>query len=332
MAEAETVLADHHIPDDWWDTAQLTRLRALTVLDDMPRVQQAADEILAGRERPGGDAALAAAVMALAWIAWDQGQVAVALGHVRAAIVRADRGPVAGVHPRFSLATMLTTLGEFEEAAVAVAQAAEEITRSADPTYAMTPPLFLARLHLVTGELDAARVQAQLALTIGAGLDTRLLVPLALATIAQVALLRGDLHEAGEYVDRYRLEGRPPQARLGSAASAWSESRLAYCTEGHAAAMKKLDELSGGWALAQPILLVEEPAGAALLTRTGLAAGRRDLAEAVVAGAELLAVSNPGFPVIVASAAHARGLVDHDAELLRRAADGYRHPWAAASA
>jgi DNA-binding CsgD family transcriptional regulator len=331
VAEAEATLADRESPDSVWDVAQLARLRALTVLDDVPRAQEAADEILAGRDRPGGDIALAAAVTALAWIAWDQGQIAVALGHVRAAVVRADRGGADRVFPRLSLAAMLTALGEFDDAETAIAQAADAAILTADTTYRMAPPLFMARLELAAGRLDAARAHAHEAVAIGTSRGIRLLMPLALATIAQIAMLRGDLRAASEHVDRCRLEVRPPSARLGAAANSWSEARLAECAEGRAAAMKKLDELSE-WALAQPILLVEEPAGAASLIRAARAAGRHNLVEAIVAGAEQLAASNSEFPVITAAAAHARGLVDRDAELLREAASDYRHPWAIASA
>jgi len=51
-----------------------------------------------------------------------------------------------------------------------------------------------------------------------------------------------------------------------------------------------------------------------------------------VAAADQLAAVNPGRPSVVATAAHARGLLAGDAAALERAAAGYRHPWSAGSA
>ncbi|HEY6794604.1 MAG TPA: LuxR C-terminal-related transcriptional regulator, partial [Kineosporiaceae bacterium] len=331
VTEATVTLTDRELPNALWDAAQVTRLQALTILEDTSRVQEAAEEVLAGGERPGGDTALAAAVLALAWVAWDQGQIAVALGHVRAAVVRADRGHADGIHPRLSLATMLTALGEFDDAATALDRAAEEDVLAADLTCWLAPSLFMARLDMATGRLDAARAQVDETLALGNGLGLRLLVPLALATMAQIAVLRGDLREVGAYVDRCRHECRQPRTRLGAAAAAWSQAHLASRADGRAAAPEELDELSA-WVLTRPMLLVEEPAGAAVLIRAAVAAGRDDLVTPIVAAAERLALGNGGFPVIAASATHARGLTDRDARLLRQAADAYRHPWAVASA
>jgi DNA-binding CsgD family transcriptional regulator len=82
----------------------------------------------------------------------------------------------------------------------------------------------------------------------------------------------------------------------------------------------------------EPILLVEEPCAASWLIRVALGVGDRDRAEIVAACAEQLAANNPELPSIAATATHARGLLDRDAAAFERAATGYRHPWAAASA
>jgi DNA-binding CsgD family transcriptional regulator len=77
---------------------------------------------------------------------------------------------------------------------------------------------------------------------------------------------------------------------------------------------------------------VEEPCATSWLTRVALRVGDRDRAAMTAACAEQLAANNPDLPSIAAAATHARGLMDSDVAAFERAAAGYRHPWAAASA
>ena len=62
-----------------------------------------------------------------------------------------------------------------------------------------------------------------------------------------------------------------------------------------------------------------DPADDPQLVRIALASGDRELAESATAGAERRAEINPGVPVFLASAAHARGLLTGDLGLLARA-------------
>ena len=62
-----------------------------------------------------------------------------------------------------------------------------------------------------------------------------------------------------------------------------------------------------------------DPADDPQLVRIALASGDRELAESATVGAELRAEMNPGVPVFLASAAHARGLLTGDSGLLARA-------------
>jgi DNA-binding CsgD family transcriptional regulator len=79
-------------------------------------------------------------------------------------------------------------------------------------------------------------------------------------------------------------------------------------------------------------LLLDDPAGAAWLVRTTLAAGDRARAERVVAQAEHLAVVNASFPAVVAASRHASGLLHADPGLVAEAAELHRHAGAKASA
>ncbi|MCA2226025.1 helix-turn-helix transcriptional regulator [Nonomuraea aurantiaca] len=79
-------------------------------------------------------------------------------------------------------------------------------------------------------------------------------------------------------------------------------------------------------------MLAVDPIASAWMVRVALAADDRPAAEAVVATAEALSEANPGFAALVASAAHARGLLDGDCDALAQAAGRTDDGWARASA
>jgi len=331
-AEAAAMLAEPGLPERHRDDARRTQLYALLAVPDFASAEVAAEAILAGQERPGSDAALAGALLALGWIAWCQGNLTIGRGLMQAAVRRGDRGDSRGQHPRLWLATMLVAVGEFGEAATAVDQAAEEVGLAADTLWEPAVPLLRARLALAAGRVDDAVAEARLVLTAAEGQGLRQSVPLATVTLAQAALRDGDLSEAARWIERDR--DQPDESRvcsLGATARVWVEAQLVGARDGSAAALRIL----AGWyeSLAtQPLLLLQDPAAAAWLTRVALSAGDRDRAEAVVVAAELLARSNAGLRSVRAAADHARALVDADPAAAQRAAGEYRHPWSAASA
>jgi DNA-binding CsgD family transcriptional regulator len=79
-------------------------------------------------------------------------------------------------------------------------------------------------------------------------------------------------------------------------------------------------------------LLLGDPATAAWLTRTAVAAGDAELATAVARAAGVLAAGNPGYPAITAAAAHSLGLAAQDPVRLAEAAARHPDAWARASA
>ena len=329
--EACSVLAMGTLPGPQCDAAELTRLYGWLASENLPAAQAGAEAILAGRERPGGDAALAGALTVLAWITWCQGRLGTALGLVRAAVARAARADPRGQYPRLVLGRMLTALGDFDEADTAVWQAGVEIELAADTLWAGAPPLFHARLHLAGGRLDDTVGQAERVLAIADELGTRLFAPLALVTLAEVAVRRGDLLQAAEQLERCRDENGQSAVQLGAAAHAWAQAQLADARDGPLGAMKVLADQYESLPR-DPALLLQEPAGAAWLARVALATGEDARAQTVAFAAEQLAAGNPGCPSVAAAARHVRGLLDGDAAALEQAASDYRHPWSAASA
>jgi DNA-binding CsgD family transcriptional regulator len=79
-------------------------------------------------------------------------------------------------------------------------------------------------------------------------------------------------------------------------------------------------------------MLLGEPAAAAWLVRTALAADDLDLAAKIAAAADALARDNPGFESVDAAAAHSMGLLHQDPACLAQAAAQHHDPWARASA
>jgi DNA-binding CsgD family transcriptional regulator len=78
-------------------------------------------------------------------------------------------------------------------------------------------------------------------------------------------------------------------------------------------------------------MLLGEPAAAASLVRTALAADDPELAAKIAATMDTLARENPRFRAVTAAAAHSLGLLHRDPERLARAAAQHDDPWARAS-
>jgi DNA-binding CsgD family transcriptional regulator len=333
LAEAELVLAEDGLPDSCYPDAEVARLFALLGHDEFTQVREWAEEILAGGGRSGSDVALAGALSALSLLAWSEGRVADALGMVRAAVRRADHADDADrrVHPRLVLAPMFAAIGELESAREMVDAGRREIERAGDTPWAMTPPIYGARIRLATGDLDAAEAEAHSGLELAEELGARFFVPLGVATLAEIALLRGELREAARLVERYRGELAAPAVAFGADLYVWLEARLREAEEQPAAAIGILASVYDDPA-AHKRLLIERPGAAAWLVRIALAVGDRERAESVAGVTEQLADDNRPQASVAASAMHATGLLRRDAGSLHAAAGNHWSAWARASA
>jgi DNA-binding CsgD family transcriptional regulator len=110
-----------------------------------------------------------------------------------------------------------------------------------------------------------------------------------------------------------------------------AQAQLTEARDGHAAAIGHVRQLCAGLP-ARPGLLLGDPALAAWLIRTALAADDSGLAARAAGAAQALADAQPGFPALAAAAAHSRGLARQDPALLAEAATQHPDPWARASA
>jgi DNA-binding CsgD family transcriptional regulator len=328
ISEAEAVRGRAGLDEVLYAQADLVQLSAVLSLGDVDKTRQAAGAVMAHRS---DDAALAGALAAWAFIAWDEGRVADALGFVRAGIERAENQSSAPrrVHPRLALAAMLTALGEWDEAELAIDEAAEEIASTHDSLWAAGPLAARARLRLAQGRLDEADADAARALDQCAASGTQLFASGARVTRADVALLRGDVRAVPRLL-RSNERGLHPRAGFGCATRGWTDARLRAACDGAVAAVQELDSVVTNSPSGRRLLL--EPGASAWFVRTALAAGDRSRAEVVVLGAELLAVDNPSCGVLATAALHARALLDQDAEALSEVALAHVHPLSRADA
>jgi DNA-binding CsgD family transcriptional regulator len=335
-AQANIVQRETRLPNELRATADRFVLMSVMAQNEFDRAREPAEVILAGAERPRDDLTLASAVMALGYIAWDEGRVADALGLLRAAVRRSDQAPQSPrvLYPRLGLQSMLCSIGEFDQAHAVIAAARGEIDLADDKLWSPAAPLNSARLRLATGHLDDAVAQANVGLARAEQLGTWAFVAIAGWAIASVALLRGDLTEVEALIEKYRPAASSRLGAIGvigAASYAWLEARLATARGDPAGALQLMDAVYEDVPFHRR-LLIQEPAAAAWLVRTALMVRDGDRAEAIVTAVELLAAENRGFTVVAAAADQARGLVDRDARALDRAIARHRHPFAVASA
>src|ERR671919_929072 len=301
--ELQSVVSDSEVPDLVHAPAELCLLRTMLAIDDRSGAGRQVEAILSGGR--GRDEFLPAALAALGVITWRDGLVADGLALVRAAALRSDRQPLATADPfaRAFLASMLTALGDLDEATQLIEATDDDISVAGDRLWSAAPAVAAARVNLVAGRLADASASAHAAIDRANELGTSCFLPAARAVLAEVALMCGELSEAAAHLECSGSDTAwPPWSPCGR--------RVA---------------VDAG-------LLLDDPMGAAWLVRTALAGDDPDRAERVLVQAEHLAVVNSSFQAVVAAAKHARGLVHEEPRLVQEAAELHRHPAAKASA
>jgi DNA-binding CsgD family transcriptional regulator len=323
--QAAAVLARPGLAAAVREHALTARLQALTGLQD-ERAGAEADAVLAEGGRPGGPAAVAALV-ARAFVSWEDGQVSGGLELLREA-ARRDAGSGAdarAAQPVLALAAVLADLRQTRQAEELV-RAADTPARQGIPAQAVLA-LLQARLLLAAGRLADAAAAAGSAVTTAEALGAAGYAATARSLLSVIELRRGDLAAAAG-----QLASRPagPQLadRYARAAAGLAPALVREARDGPAAVLGQVRDLCGG---GQGVLL-GDPAAAAWLARTALAAGDPALAAGVAGAARRLASASPGWPALAAAAAHAEGLVRRDAARLAEAVAQHPDRWARASA
>jgi DNA-binding CsgD family transcriptional regulator len=331
VAAAEQALAEPDLPASLHDDAELNRLFGLSVLDGQAAAQRA-EAMLDGAEHDNREPP-AGAWAVLARARWREGRLSAALKLARLAVSCADGGSAVAwhAHPRLTLAVMLAHVREFAEAAAAVRTAREEIESTGTRVLCGVPRILQSYLDLTAGKLSTAVAEATAGVAIAEETGTAQCAPIGWGVLATAALRRGDLASATAHAERLDATFSVDGAGVWRAQRAWVAAQIADARGDPEGALQALAESYQSLS-ARRDLLVEEPAAAAWLVRAALSAGIREWAAAVVATAECLASDNPGIPVLLAAAAHARGIHDRDPDALKRAVAEHRDPWARAAA
>ena len=282
--QAGLVLARPQLPSDLRDLALTAHLQALAGLREK-LAGPAADTVLAA---PGHDTRVtAAALVARAVVAWDEGQISDALELLRDA-ARYDTGispDARHVQPLLALAAALIDVRQLEEAGTIV-HAADSPALDGIPAQAGLSVL-RARVHLAAGRLDAAAADGQAALAIARTLGAHGYEATAHSVLSMIELRRGDIAAATQHI-ACRPAGSAQFADIyARPETIAAEAQIAEAREGPAAVLSLLRQLRADLE-ARPGLLLGDPALAAWLARTALAAGDSELAASVARSAQAL--------------------------------------------
>ncbi len=326
--QAEMVLARPQLPSHLRDQALTAHLQALAGLRD-ELAGPAAGTILAAPGQHDSHAA-AAARLTRAVIDWDSGQISDGLELLRDA-ARHGAGISADarhVQPLLALAAALVDLRQLGEA--------EDILRAADQSALRNIPadaalsLLRGRIHLAAGRLADAAADGRAALAIARVLDAHGYATAAHCVLSVIELRRGDIAAAAQHI-ACRPAPSPHFADIyARSETTLAQAQITEARDGQAAALGHLRQLCD--LPARPGLLLGDPAVAAWLVRTALAAGDNEFAANVTRTAQGLADAHPQFPALAVAAAHSRGLARGESAPLAQAATQHPDPWARASA
>jgi DNA-binding CsgD family transcriptional regulator len=326
-AEARMVLNLPELPGTLRDNAMTACLQALASLHD-ETAGSLAETVLADPDRYG-DHVVVAALVALAAANWDKGRTEKMLDLLRDAARRQTALSPDARHaqPLLVLAAALVGLRQLGEAR-AILDAADGQALRGIPARAAAS-IVRARIHLADGRLADAAGEAGRALTIAETLGAHGYASAARCTLGAIALRGGDIITAARHV----ADGIVPGPHAGDV-YAPAEVTLAQISQAHDGLAHAVTRIRHSLAelQARPGLLLGDPAAAAWLTRTTLAAGDTELAASAARAAQALASGNPGHPAITAAAAHSLGLAGRDAARLAEATATYPDPWTRASA
>jgi DNA-binding CsgD family transcriptional regulator len=328
-AEARMALAQPQLPDDVRDQAMAAHLQALTGLHD-ELAEPIAGTILADPSQHDSHAAVAALV-ARAVIRWDNGQVSEGLKLLRdAARHGIGISPDARhVQPLLALAAALVDLRQLDEAEE-ILHAADSQTLRGIPAQAALS-ILRARIHLAAGRLPDAATAGQAALATGETLGAHGYASAAHCVLGVIELRRGDIAAAAHHI-ACRTEAMPHFPGLyARTETTLAQAQISEARDGLATAIGHIRQACADLPT-HPGLLLGDPALAAWLVRTALAAGDTKLAALAARTAETLAAGNPGYPAVVAAAAHSLGLAGQDPARLAEACAKHPDPWARASA
>jgi DNA-binding CsgD family transcriptional regulator len=326
---AKVVLDMSDLPGEVRDRAELALLQAEVGLQKSGSILDRAKAIVKSSDETSRDP-VTGALIVLALNAWDEGDLIGALEFTRTGVRQTpnDGEHEWRLHPGLILASFLVDVRLLDEARRAMVLGTDGIGRGG---WAAGPGIVRSRIDLAEGRPEEAIRAARSALEVAAAGGAHLLGACARSELAIAALRSGDLATATEHGLGDLDAGSPVPPPFDLTRSELVRAQVAEACGGPPAALPGLSRLLDGLAEHTRVLTCD-PAAAAWLVRTVVAAGGPGPAEDVVAAADRLAETNPGLPSLAAAAEHARGLLHGDPDLLRNAAAGHADRWARASA
>ncbi|TYK44100.1 LuxR C-terminal-related transcriptional regulator [Actinomadura decatromicini] len=326
---ARAVLGMPNLPDAMRDRADLALLQAEVGLPESAGVPDRARAIVKAGAEPGRGLA-SGALTVLALNGWDEGELNGALDLARTGVRQASNDGDCRLHPGLVLAALLVDVRLLDEARRTMALGTGGADGIGRDGWAAGPAIVRSRIELAEGRPGEAIREARAALEAADAVGAHLLGASARSALSVAALRSGDLETAEHALGRENAGGpAPPPFDL--ARSELIRAQVTEARDGPRAAMAGVSRLLDGLAEHNRALICD-PTAAAWLVRTAVAAGETGPAETAVAAAVRLADMNPGLPSLAAAAAHARGLLHGDPDLLRHAAADHADRWACASA
>jgi DNA-binding CsgD family transcriptional regulator len=322
--EAAAVLAAGRLPRGVRARARAASLQALT---GMPAEHTADGTLPEGRR---GMSAIPAALVLQACRRWDSGQASESLELAREAARAGGISPDArDAQPLLVMAAILVDMRELDEAAVVLGAATAADLTCLPAGSAVR--LLRARLHLAAGRLSDASAEAAAALAHARALDAGSYVATAQSVLAVIELRRGRVETAEAYINSRPVRGMHAASMYARSESSLAEAQVVEAINGPAAAHRDLTAFCADLSV-RPGPLLADPALAAWIVRTSLAAGDEKLAAVAAEAAGRLAAANPGFVASGPAARHALGLLHRDPAALASSAREHADPWARASA
>jgi DNA-binding CsgD family transcriptional regulator len=327
--EAQLVLARPQLPRDLRDRALTAQMQAL-VATCGPLAGQVAGAVLTAADQQDGHAPVTAMVTR-ALISIGSGRIGDGLEMLRGA-ARLGTGVCADarhVQPLLALAATLVDLRQLGEA--------EDILRAADGAALRPAPaaaalsLLRGRVHLAAGRLADAAAHIHAALATAQALGAHGYAATAHSLLGVIELRRGDIAAAAQHIAARGTAGPQFPDIYARAETIAAEAQVTEARDGPTAALGCLRQICAN-VPTRPGLLLGDPALAAWLARTALAAGERKLAADIARAARDLAAENPRLPALAAAASHCQGLASGDRGRLAEAVTAHHDPWARASA
>jgi DNA-binding NarL/FixJ family response regulator len=327
--QAEMVLAQPQLPRGLREEALTAHLPALAGSRN-ELAGPLADTILADPSQHDGHTVVAA-LAARAVLAWDDGRIREAVGLLREAARYGTGMSPDARHPQplLALAAALVDLRRLEEAD-GILGAADSPALDGIPDHAGLL-ILRARIHLANGRRPDAHAAGQAALASAETLGADGYASTARCVLAVIALRRGDVAAAAQHIAGLPAPMPHLPGLYARTETTLAQAQITEARDGPAAALSHIRQAGAGLP-AWHGLLAGDPAVAAWLVRTSLAAGDQLLASQVTGTAVALAGANPGFQALAAAAAHSQGLAARDTGLLAEAVAQHPDPWTKASA